>query len=112
MNIKTEDYDLNLFGNAISYLVDASQIKFQVDYSNQGCPSQGVEQFGHVGTLDELASLMNFRGWRTQKGKMVSGSLLKKMKARLIRKYGKDEFLARLDDFVDWSKVGCRYEIN
>ena len=110
--MNTQDYDLNLFGNAISYLVDASQLKFQVDYSNQGCPSQGVENFGHIRTLEELASLMNFKGWRTKTGKFISGDGLKKMKGRLIKKYGEDGFLALLDEFVDWSKVGGRYQIH
>ena len=110
MNAHTQDHDLNLFGNAISYLVDASEISFNIDLSNQGSLSQGVVGFGHIGTLDELASLMNFKGWRTKKGRLINGTLLKKMKSRLIKKYGHDEFFARLDDYVDWSRISSRVQ--
>ena len=85
-------------------LAKASQIKFDVFKKPHFVSSIGVEGYGNISSFDLLAGAMNFKGYRTKKGKYITGSYLAVMKDRLTKKYGED-FIA---DLVDWEMVSTQ----
>jgi len=96
-----KDYDLEIFSKAMSLLVDASKLQFNCYASPHFVSSQGVSGFGNISCFNTLADAMNFKGYRTKKGKPLTGSYLAVIKNRLSKRYG-DEFV---EDLVDWESV-------
>ena len=103
--IMKQDYELKLFAKAMDTLVTASQL---IPCTNQGVKSVGVSGFGNIDGMDTLAGAMNFLGFKSKKGKYLTGTNLKKIKQRLTKKYGR-KFVSEL---VNWENVGTRYSIS
>jgi hypothetical protein len=95
------DYDLVIFSKAMDTLTKASQIQFEAFNPPNFFSSVGVEGYGNIGSFDLLAGAMNFKGYRTKKGKYITGSYLAVMKDRLTKRYGEDFIV----DLVDWEMV-------
>jgi hypothetical protein len=108
---ETHDTDLNLFIQSVELLVDASQLRFQIDLSNNATLSKGVTGYGNISNFDELAGALNFKGYRTKRGKYFNGSNLKKLKSNLYKKYGTGFMESLLDESIDWSKMSSRYSL-
>ncbi len=100
--MKPQDQDLILFSRAMDTLVNASRIQFDTFANPHFVSSVGVVGYGNISTFDLLAGAMNFKGYRTKKGKYLTGSYLAVMKGRLSKRYGEDF----ITDLVDWELVG------
>ena len=109
--IETQDTDLNLFVTSIEMLVAASQLRFQIDLSNSETLSQGITGYGNISNFDELAGVLNYKGFRTKRGKYFNGTNLKKLKSNLYKKYGNDFMRSLLDESIEWNKISSRYSL-
>lgn len=98
----SQDHELNLFCKGMEILVDASRLQFNPFVKDHFMSSVGVDGYGHIDTLDRLAGALNYKGYRTSKGKYLTGNNLKKMKSNLIKKYGENF----TDEYVDWMEFG------
>ena len=101
----SQDHELKLFSTAMDILVDASQIIIDPFTKDHFLCSVGLQGYGTIDTFERLAGALNYRGYRTKRGKYITGDNLKKMKSNLVKKYG-DRFVMEL---VDWTRVGSRY---
>jgi hypothetical protein len=96
-----KDHELFIFSAAMQILVKASALKYQPFSRNHNHQSIGMEGFGTISTLGELAAALNVKGYRTSRGKYLTAINLKKMKSIIIKRYGHD-FVA---DLVEWKDV-------
>jgi len=96
-----KDHELFIFSAAMQILVKASALKYQPFSRNHKHQSIGMEGFGTISTLGELAAALNVKGYRTSRGKYLTAINLKKMKSIIIKRYGHD-FVA---DLVEWKDV-------
>ena len=95
------DQDLSLFSVAMTILVKASELKYDVFCKNHQVRSIGVQGYGTIDTLERLAGALNLQGYRTKTGKYIRADYLKKIKSNLIKKYGRDF----VTDIVEWKDV-------
>ena len=108
---KPKDTDLDVFIQSIELLVEASQLRFQIDLSNSSTLSQGVTGYGNISYFDELAGALNYKGFRTKRGKYFNGLNLKKLKSNLYKKYGGDFMKSLLDERIEWNKISSMYAL-
>lgn len=106
-----KDTDLDVLIQSIELLVEASQLKFQIDLSNNSTLSQGITGYGNISNFDELAGALNYKGFRTKRGKYFNGLNLKKLKSNLYKKYGGDFMQSLLDERIEWNKISSMYAL-
>ena len=102
-----KDHELYLFSHAMDILAGASQLRLEPFRKDYFVCSVGVEGYGNISDFNLLAGAMNFKGYRTKRGKYITGTYLKKMKSNLTKKYGKDFVL----DLVPWEKVSVPHTL-
>ena len=96
-----EETELELFMSVVNLLIEASNLRFQYDPSNNHSPSVGVEGFGNVGNYNELMVASRFKGLRTQRGKVISLSRFQKSREILLRKYGSEGLWNLVTEYCD-----------
>ena len=77
------DHELKLFSTAMQILTDASQIIFDPFNKDYFRSSIGLQGYGNINTFDRLAGALNHQGYRTKRGKYITGNNLKKINSFL-----------------------------
>ena len=103
----SHDHELKLFSTAMDILVDASRVIIDPFHKDHFISSIGLQGYGNIDTLERLAGALNVQGYRTKRGKYITGNNLKKIKSNLTKKYGEKIVL----ELVDWTQVGREYYI-
>jgi hypothetical protein len=108
---KPKDTDLDVFIQSIELLVEALQLRFQIDLSYSSTLSQGVTGYGNFSNFDELAGALHYKGFRTKRGKYFNGLNIKKLKSNLYKKNSGDFMKSLLDERIEWNKVSLIYAL-
>ena len=101
----SHDHELKLFSTAMDILVDASRVIIDPFHKDHFISSIGLQGYGNIDTLDRLAGALNVQGYRTKRGKYITGDNLKKMKSNLIKRYGEKVIV----ELVDWTRINIPY---
>ena len=98
-----EETELELFMSVVNLLIEASNLKYLYDPSNNLTPSVGVEGYGNVGDYNELMTAVKFKGHRTKRGKVITLSRFQKSREILLRKYGSEGLWNLVTEYCDVS---------